>query len=68
VGNPTIHVHENDTGPDDANHAQYGICAYAGPGVPAGRRDDLRLYDVAPTALGALGVEVPGHMIGKKIP
>ena len=25
VGHPTIWTHENDTGPDDANHAQYGI-------------------------------------------
>jgi predicted AlkP superfamily phosphohydrolase/phosphomutase len=67
VGNPTIHVHENDTGPDDANHAQFGICAYAGPGVPAGRRDDLMIYDVAPTVLKALGVDAPPAMIGKDI-
>ena len=27
VGNETIWLHENDTGPDDANHSQYGMIA-----------------------------------------
>jgi predicted AlkP superfamily phosphohydrolase/phosphomutase len=67
VGNPTIHVHENDTGPDDANHSQYGICAYAGPDVPAGRRDDLRIYDVAPTVLNAFGLEPAPDTVGKAL-
>jgi predicted AlkP superfamily phosphohydrolase/phosphomutase len=25
VGNRSIWLHENDTGPDDANHAQHGM-------------------------------------------
>jgi predicted AlkP superfamily phosphohydrolase/phosphomutase len=47
---------ENDTGPDDANHDRDGICILAGPGVPAGRRDDMTIYDVAPTILTLAGV------------
>ena len=43
---------ENDTGPDDANHSPYGLCIVSGPGIPAERRDDLVIYDVAPTILG----------------
>ncbi|HSD78947.1 MAG TPA: alkaline phosphatase family protein, partial [Solirubrobacteraceae bacterium] len=35
---------DNDTGPDDANHDRDGIWIVNGPGVPAGRRDDLVIY------------------------
>ncbi len=42
VGHGAVWIHENDTGPDDANHAQYGIAIMAttgpGPAVGAGRR------------------------------
>ena len=31
---------ENDTGPDDANHARHGLCVMAGPGVAPGRLQD----------------------------
>ena len=27
IGNPSLHVFDNDTGPDDANHAQQGMWA-----------------------------------------
>ena len=47
---------ENDTGPDDANHDRHGVLVMAGPGIPAGRRDDLDLLDVAPTILRAAGL------------
>lgn len=67
VGNPTLHVHENDTGPDDANHAQYGVFAWAGPGAPVGQRDVISIYDVAPTVLTALGIPAPAHMLGKVV-
>ncbi len=47
---------ENDTGPDDANHDRHGICVIAGPGVPAGRREDLAILDIAPTILAQAGL------------
>ena len=35
-GDEGIHTFENDTGPDDANHAQDGLLIMAGPGHRAG--------------------------------
>jgi hypothetical protein len=34
VGYPTIHVLENDTGPDDCNHAQHGAFILASSNNP----------------------------------
>ena len=34
VGYPGIHVLENDTGPDDCNHAQFGSFILAAPNSP----------------------------------
>ena len=75
VGNPSVWTHDNDTGPDDANHAQHGIFIMADaselkgvewvPPVAAlskNRLDGLSLYDVAPTVLTAMGVAVPPEM------
>ena len=36
VGTGTVHVFENDTGPDDANHAHEGLYMLVADGVPAG--------------------------------
>ena len=66
VGNPDVYTFDNDTGPDDANHAQEGLYVYAHPSLPpAGRRDDATLYDVAPTLLSMLGKDVPSDMQGR---
>jgi predicted AlkP superfamily phosphohydrolase/phosphomutase len=62
VGQGRYWTFENDTGPDDANHSPYGLCIAAGPGIPAGRRDDLVIYDVAPTILRLSNVPVPDGM------
>jgi predicted AlkP superfamily phosphohydrolase/phosphomutase len=59
--------HENDTGPDDANHDRDGICILTGPGVPAGRREDLTIYDIAPTILSAAGIEADPALRGRAI-
>jgi predicted AlkP superfamily phosphohydrolase/phosphomutase len=65
VGHGRIHTFENDTGPDDANHASHGMFIMSGPGVQAGRRDDLHLYDVAPTVLRVFDMPVPSTMRGR---
>jgi predicted AlkP superfamily phosphohydrolase/phosphomutase len=67
VGYRTVHVFENDTGPDDANHAQDAVFIAAGPGVPAGRRAPVDLLDVAPTVLRWLGQPIPPDMQGRAI-
>lgn len=67
VGQGRIHTYENDTGPDDANHASHGMFIMAGPDVPRGRRDDLLIYDVAPTILDRYGLPVPERMRGRPV-
>ena len=65
IGTGKIHIYENDTGPDDANHAQHGIVILA---LPGGQRPPQHagysIFGVAPTILDFLGVEIPSDMIG----
>ena len=66
VGNRTIWASENDTGPDDANHSQYGIFIMRnGRGQYGVRREGVTLYDIAPTILNYMGVKVPEDMEGE---
>jgi predicted AlkP superfamily phosphohydrolase/phosphomutase len=69
IGLNTLHTFENDTGPDDANHAQMGMFIYYDPRRNLGGRElkGLQLYDIAPTVLNEFGLQVPGDMIGKII-
>ncbi|MCX6640515.1 MAG: alkaline phosphatase family protein [bacterium] len=69
VGNPTLWSFENDTGPDDANHAQYGLFILYDPQHPGkGRKiEGAHITDIAPTVLNKLGVEIPGDFEGKAI-
>ena len=62
-----MQVRENDTGPDDANHAKYGIAIMVGPGMPDSLPDDAHLFDIAPTLLTALGMDVPADMQGRPL-
>ena len=39
----------------------------AGPGIPAGYREDMHLLDVAPTVLDLLGLDVPATMRGRNL-
>jgi predicted AlkP superfamily phosphohydrolase/phosphomutase len=69
VGLRTIHTFENDTGPDDANHAEEGAYILNGPGIPAGMRwHGGQLMDVASTLLGLFGVEAPPDLQGQPFP
>jgi predicted AlkP superfamily phosphohydrolase/phosphomutase len=66
IGGPEgVHTFENDTGPDDANHAQDGLYVLSGPGVEATGRSDGHLLDIAPTLLELLGLEIPAGMRGR---
>jgi predicted AlkP superfamily phosphohydrolase/phosphomutase len=67
VGTGSVHVFENDTGPDDANHALEGLYALAAPGVDAGRAEDRDIRDIAPTLLTLLGEPVPAGMEGRSL-
>jgi len=68
IGLDTVHTFENDTGPDDANHAEYGIFIMHNPdGAPKGRLEGLHIVDCGPTVLSLLGIDIPGDMEGKAI-
>lgn len=64
VGWKSIHVFENDSGPDDANHAQQGIFIYSDPQHDLGgqRLEGLHLMQIAPTVLRLFGLPVPDDM------
>jgi predicted AlkP superfamily phosphohydrolase/phosphomutase len=68
VGGGQIHIFENDTGPDDANHAQEGVFIWNGRGKePSGPTDKISIYDIAPSILDFFSIDVPGDMVGKVI-
>ncbi|RME48221.1 MAG: phosphodiesterase [Chloroflexi bacterium] len=69
LGLNRIHTFENDTGPDDANHAQMGLYMFYDPRQNLGGRalQGLHLEDVAPTILDLMGLPVPREMEGKVI-
>jgi predicted AlkP superfamily phosphohydrolase/phosphomutase len=66
-GDEGVVTFENDTGPDDANHAQDGLLIMAGPDIEPGRRESMQLLDVAPTVLELLGIKVPASMRGTSL-
>ncbi len=53
-----LYTFENDTGPDDANHAMDGIFVAAGPRVPLrGEQFGSELMQIGPTILGLYGLD-----------
>jgi predicted AlkP superfamily phosphohydrolase/phosphomutase len=59
---------ENDTGPDDANHAQEGMFILYQPHKKGrGHSEAYQLMDVAPTVLSLMGLPIPKVMQGKII-
>jgi predicted AlkP superfamily phosphohydrolase/phosphomutase len=66
-GEEGVHTLENDTGPDDANHAQDGILIAAGAGIGARGELDAHLLDIAPTVLDLLGIDRPDGMRGHSL-
>jgi predicted AlkP superfamily phosphohydrolase/phosphomutase len=68
VGYSELIVRENDTGPDDCNHAQFGSFILAGPNWPAmGELTGVKLLDMSPTLLELGGYDVPSTMQGRSL-
>lgn len=68
IGTGQIHTFENDTGPDDANHAPEGMLIVKGPGIPAtGPIPGMQLMDVTPTVLQLFGLDVPDDLQGSAL-
>ncbi len=67
VGSGEIYTTENDTGPDDANHAQYGMMIFHDPQHPGHgeRLEGSQIYDVLPTLLARYGLQAPNGLRGK---
>lgn len=62
VGNPSFYTFENDTGPDDANHAQYGLYMLRRKNSDGGRYAERTWRAVAPSMLELLGLDAPEWM------
>lgn len=69
IGHPEVWTFENDTGPDDANHAQDGILIHWDPTRKLNGREisGMEIMDFAPTVLQFFGVPVPPDMQGRII-
>lgn len=68
VGFDSIYTFENDIGPDDANHAEYGVlCMSPVDAVSSQEIEDINIMDVAPTVLNILDMPIPPQMEGKAL-
>src|SRR5262249_14936859 len=68
VGYDSLHVQENDTGPDECNPPQFGVFTLPAPGLPRrGETEGMHILDVAPTLLDLLGRPVPASMQGRSL-
>src|SRR5581483_721372 len=68
LGYDSLYLQENDTGPDDCNHAQFGSFLLAAPGLPVkGEVEGMHLLDIAPTLLDLAGYEAPESMQGRSL-
>jgi predicted AlkP superfamily phosphohydrolase/phosphomutase len=66
VGHGSTYTFENDTGPDEANHAEFGIFIMNNaPGETPGQRDGLHLWDVHCTILDLFGLPPAQGALGK---
>jgi predicted AlkP superfamily phosphohydrolase/phosphomutase len=68
LGHGGIYTFENDTGPDEANHAQNGMFILYDPRSSEKKQVTGRqLMDVAPTLLELMGLPVPPDMQGGRL-
>lgn len=68
LGYSSLYLQENDTGPDDCNHAQFGAFLLAGNAIAQrGELEGAHLLDIAPTLLGVAGLPVPETMQGRSL-
>jgi predicted AlkP superfamily phosphohydrolase/phosphomutase len=67
MGHEAIYLPENDIGPDDAVHSQYGLFILYHPQMERFGEIDASIYDITPTILRLMGLNVPQHMRGESI-
>jgi predicted AlkP superfamily phosphohydrolase/phosphomutase len=66
IGHGRLWLQGNDTGVDEANHAQDGLFVLHALEAPAGRRR-ASILDITPTLLDLLGLEAPGDLSGESL-
>ncbi len=66
LGHGGVHTFENDTGPDDCNHAENGLFILCDPdeGSPGVEVQGAQLMDVLPTLLNRFAIDVPDEVQG----
>jgi predicted AlkP superfamily phosphohydrolase/phosphomutase len=68
MGHDSLYLPENDTGPDEAVHAENGMfIIYNAQKDFGGIRMDADIVDIAPTILGLMEMPVPQDMKGRDI-
>ena len=77
VGYNSIYTYENDTGPDDCNHAEMGMfilksASNSHVGTTSrsrqiGNVSAKSIYDIAPTVLNEFSIDIPEAMQGRSI-
>ena len=70
MGHNSLYLSENDTGPDDSVHSMDGIFLLYNKKTSnqGGKRiDRISIYDVAPTLMHIMGINVPSDMQGRVI-
>ena len=69
LGYDSLYTSENDTGPDEANHAQYGFFNWISPSIaPAEKAVDIDILEIAPTMLSHFAIAPPAPMQGRIVP
>jgi predicted AlkP superfamily phosphohydrolase/phosphomutase len=56
LNHPSLYLPENDTGPDDAVHSEYGVFSLHTPEMETNKVCECTLYDFAPTVLKYFGL------------
>lgn len=68
LGHGSTYTFENDTGPDEANHAEKGIFILNNaPGQETGTKDGLHLWDVHSTILDIFGLQPAQGALGTSV-
>jgi predicted AlkP superfamily phosphohydrolase/phosphomutase len=68
LGSGSIYTFENDTGPDEANHAEHGIFIMNNaPGQATGPKEGLHLWDVHCTILDLFDLPPAQGALGKSV-
>ena len=67
IGHGALQTFENDTGPDDCNHAENGMFIWCNPHVagPGHEASGARLPDIASTILDLFSIPIPPEMQGR---